>query len=202
MFFVRFVPRWYEDKLQAAEWVCLHGLCRKHHSSVFVYGPLPSNSQLLWLHISCFERVCHNIMISTPHSSQYVWKPQPLMQHASIVVVFGRNPSPHSKFYFLITWVNLNFLRMKVSHYYDQWYRNWFIEGIKLTWDSICTLTMNTIFESYSFLKDLHCDIDKETNHSPDKGQVSLLLYNNKRTVFILVHYSIIQHTFGEIQVV
>jgi hypothetical protein len=31
----------------------------KHHSSVVVYGPLPSNCQL---HNSCFEHMCHNIL--------------------------------------------------------------------------------------------------------------------------------------------
>jgi hypothetical protein len=38
-----------------------HGLRRKHHSSVVVYGPLPSNGRLLWFHNSCFQEICYNI---------------------------------------------------------------------------------------------------------------------------------------------
>jgi hypothetical protein len=41
-----------------------HRLRRKHHSSV-VYWPLPSNGRLLWLNNSCFERICHNIIVSS-----------------------------------------------------------------------------------------------------------------------------------------
>jgi hypothetical protein len=37
-----------------------HRLCRDPHSSVVVYGLLPSNDQLLWLHNSCFEWIRHN----------------------------------------------------------------------------------------------------------------------------------------------
>jgi hypothetical protein len=40
-----------------------HGLGKKHQSSVVVYGPLHSNGRLLWLHNSCFQRICHNTFI-------------------------------------------------------------------------------------------------------------------------------------------
>jgi hypothetical protein len=36
-----------------------HGPRRKYHSYI-AYGPLPINGQLLWLHNSCFEWICHN----------------------------------------------------------------------------------------------------------------------------------------------
>jgi hypothetical protein len=52
-----------------------HGLGRKHHYSVFVYGLLPSNGRLLRIHNSCFERIYHNITLEiSPREEVKPWK--------------------------------------------------------------------------------------------------------------------------------